>query len=677
MAQFVDIRFSNVPDSTTLTIPCSGGTGLAASDTISWDGGSTTQPITNLPTYTAPATGGPHTIDVKISVGNGFFTQLGGTETFMDSINYTGYLTWFLPNIYVNNNPSTNWGFGNNGANPGLTSISYAFKGCGFLQNALGREFPSEPPTSVTDYEGTFKGLTGNIGNIRYWNMNNAENTSRMFENSTYNRGIQGWVMNNVTDMSFMFANNSSFDQRIGGWTLTSGNLVNVEAMFKGATSFNNNDDATKLDTWNMSNVTNMKDMFNGAAAFDRSLSGWNTSNVTNMSGMFQGGIYNRSGLVNWDVSNVTDFSNMFRDNTDFNAGGDSGFNDWDTSSATTMSAMFQGATNFSNNITGWDVSNVTDMSSMFSGATAFNQPIGNWNTSSVTNMSSMFSGATAFDQYINRDTVNNYWDTTNVTNMSGMFQGATSFNQNITQWFTLSVTDMSVMFQNASAFDQPVRVWKVREDTLFTDMFDGASAMTLSYTGFPGYGSTPTIAFFNFTYPCFLEGSKIETNKGYVPVESLRNGDLVKTYKDGFKAVKYIGTRTITHLALTERIKDQLYVCKPSKFPEATEDLVITGCHSLLIPRHFRDEEEKNRVISVMNYVCLTDGIPRFPACVEDRTEVYPEKGTFHIYHFALDHDDYLMNYGVYANGILVESSSQRYMLEMSNMKLIGEVDK
>ena len=49
-------------------------------------------------------------------------------------------------------------------------------------------------------------------------------------------------------------------------------------------------------------------------------------------------------------------------------------------------------------------------------------------------------------------------------------------------------------------------------------------------------------------------------------------------------------------------------------------------------------------------------------------------KKQTYNIYHFALGHDNYYMNYGVYANNILVESSSLRYMHEESQMRFINQ---
>ena len=62
-----------------------------------------------------------------------------------------------------------------------------------------------------------------------------------------------------------------------------------------------------------------------------------------------------------WNVSNVTNMSNMFSD-SEFN--GD--ISNWDLSMVTDMRYMFCNS-KFNSNISKWDVSNVTNMGSMFS----------------------------------------------------------------------------------------------------------------------------------------------------------------------------------------------------------------------------------------------------------------------------------------------------------------------
>lgn len=169
----------------------------------------------------------------------------------------------------------------------------------------------------------------------------------------------------------------------------------------------------------------------------------------------------------------------------------------------------------------------------------------------------------------------------------------------------------------------------------------------------------------------CFKEGSKILTNKGYVAVENLRRGDLIKTSMDGYIPLFMIGKREITHSAVEERIKDQLYKCSTDKYPELFEDLIITGCHSILIDT-YSSEEEREKTIEVNGDTYVTDEKYRLPACADERATVYENVGEHTIYHFALENPDYFMNYGIYANGLLVETCSQRYLKELSMMELI-----
>jgi len=169
----------------------------------------------------------------------------------------------------------------------------------------------------------------------------------------------------------------------------------------------------------------------------------------------------------------------------------------------------------------------------------------------------------------------------------------------------------------------------------------------------------------------CFKEGSKILTDKGYVVIQDLRNGDMVKTSKHGFKPIDMIGKRDIVHRASEERIKDQLYKCSQSEYPELFEPLVITGCHSILVDE-FDSPEQREQTFEVLGDIFVTDKKYRLPACIDTRTTVYEEAGACTIYHLALENDDYYTNYGIYANGLLVETCSKRYLKELSNMELI-----
>jgi uncharacterized protein YbcV (DUF1398 family) len=178
----------------------------------------------------------------------------------------------------------------------------------------------------------------------------------------------------------------------------------------------------------------------------------------------------------------------------------------------------------------------------------------------------------------------------------------------------------------------------------------------------------TGTIYIYNEPIVCFLEGTKILTDIGYLPIQTLRKGYLIKTLKNNYVPIDTISYRDIDNPICEDRIKDKLYVCSNNEYPSVFEDLIITGCHSILVDS--LTEEEREQTIDVLGQAFVTDNKYRLPACVDKRTKPYEKTGIFRIYHIALENDDYFMNYGIYANGLLVETASKRYLKEIATME-------
>ena len=212
-----------------------------------------------------------------------------------------------------------------------------------------------------------------------------------------------------------------------------------AKGFFKGASSFNQ-----PIEHWDMSNVTDMSEMFTYAKRFNQSLDKWDVSNVTNMNRMFNNAKSFNQPLDKWDVSNVTDMSWMFSEAKSFNQPLDK----WDVSNVTNMRAMFSDADRFNQPLDKWDTSNVTDMGAMFSYADRFDQPLDKWDTSNVTDMCRMFFCADRFNQPLND------WDVSNVTNMNEMFSYADRFNQPLDKWDISNICDMDYIF-NESGLDE------------------------------------------------------------------------------------------------------------------------------------------------------------------------------------------------------------------------------
>ena len=203
---------------------------------------------------------------------------------------------------------------------------------------------------------------------------------------------IGTWDVSNVTDMENLFVGFKEFNENLGGWDVSK--VENMKGMFKGCTNFNR-----PLDNWVVSNVENMEGMFSGCKLFNQDLGRWNVSNVRNMSRMFYNCEDFDKPLDRWrnKVSNVEN-----------------------------MEEMFYNCKLFNQNLGRWKVSNVKNMSYMFYNCENFNKPLNKWNVSDVRNMKGMFYNCINFNQSLNK------WNVSNVTNMSYMFYNCTNFNQSL-----------------------------------------------------------------------------------------------------------------------------------------------------------------------------------------------------------------------------------------------------
>tara|TARA_B110000858_G_scaffold36994_1_gene41663 strand:- start:2397 stop:3296 length:900 start_codon:yes stop_codon:yes gene_type:complete len=103
------------------------------------------------------------------------------------------------------------------------------------------------------------------------------------------------------------------------------------------------------------------------------------------------------------DVSNVTNMNQMFYNASDFNQDLDS----WDVSGVTNMTYMFRNAYDFNGDVSSWDTSSVLYMKMMFYNATSADPDMSSWNFSSVTDYDRLFYnsglGTTNYDGFLNR----------------------------------------------------------------------------------------------------------------------------------------------------------------------------------------------------------------------------------------------------------------------------------
>jgi len=169
----------------------------------------------------------------------------------------------------------------------------------------------------------------------------------------------------------------------------------------------------------------------------------------------------------------------------------------------------------------------------------------------------------------------------------------------------------------------------------------------------------------------CFKEGTNIlclvDNKELYIPIENIRKGTLVKTVLYGYLPVYMIGKSKIYNSGDNLHSKNRLYICKKEKYKDLNEDLIITGCHSILVDQ--LSIEEIYKTVELFGVIYMTDNHFRLIACLDKRAEPYDKEGIYEIWHLALENEDNYKNYGIYANGLLVESISKRMLKDLSGM--------
>ena len=538
---------------------------------------------------------------------------------------------------------------------------------------------------------------------------------SYMFGNCTrFNQNLSNWDTSTVTNMSHMFAGCIEFNQPLN---FNTSNVTNMSNMFSGCFKFNQPLDYNiQLNTWDTSKVTNMSFMFS-QCGFNYPIN-WDTSKVTDMSFMFAG--FNNNGckfnqpLVIINNGTNLDCSHMFDRNLIFN-------------STITIKNTLGGITKLTS------TSNIADMFFNANNCnididTITYQPVEVERTNNgaviVTDKHNWTSNV---DNYVLCDlsgvqvssSVSDGNRTFTFTPLEGVIIPNNLFIKNVTHTNApySKITYTGTIYPNITMTSAPLTVTKRTTWTTKSPNYNNGyyfainklngiflSSITKSGKGIltlklrnlvKGLNSIQLIRLKLFIpsilskaltsndvivgefdlnveddpMVCFKEGTKILTSTGYVPIEKLRQGQLVKTLNNNYLPIVFIGKKLIYHPAKSERIPDQLYKYSRSTFPGLTDDLVLTGKHSILV--NSLNGYEKQKTIELLGNDITTDNKYKLPSCIDNRASVYEKQGNHTIYHLALENANPHGSYGIFANGMVVESCSKYIMQFQSDMEL------
>ena len=161
-------------------------------------------------------------------------------------------------------------------------------------------------------------------------------------------------------------------------------------------------------------------------------------------------------------------------------------------------------------------------------------------------------------------------------------------------------------------------------------------------------------------TLSCYNKGTKIlcliNNIETYIPIENIKKGFLVKTYKNGYLPVELIGSKLGISTPNGSKC-NCLYKLKDG-------NLIVTGGHYLLVDEipsdklnsEFIDFYKFNYTIEDKKILLVADS---------DLFEMINEIQTCELYHIVLKCDTNKKKwYGIYVEGILSESTSKEHFL-------------
>lgn len=161
---------------------------------------------------------------------------------------------------------------------------------------------------------------------------------------------------------------------------------------------------------------------------------------------------------------------------------------------------------------------------------------------------------------------------------------------------------------------------------------------------------SSPNPICFNYDTKimCLNKSFRSKDDKDvYIPIQNINKTNMVKTYKHGYK--KVIEIRVGTFINDPKDPYKSMYIMRQNDNNGLTEDLIVTGAHSVLEDRLIRSEMKKQRKIEKIEDKFLVT------ANVSRKFSVIENNNLYTYYHIVLEGGK---KYGIWANGILTEST-------------------
>jgi hypothetical protein len=160
-----------------------------------------------------------------------------------------------------------------------------------------------------------------------------------------------------------------------------------------------------------------------------------------------------------------------------------------------------------------------------------------------------------------------------------------------------------------------------------------------------------------------FNKGTKIlYLNKSlkdeYIRIECLKKGDVIKTYRHGYRKIDVIGKNILTNKPTVH--SKCMYTMAKTETNQLSDDLIMLGNHSILVD-NLGDRKEINDQLWGGTTPLLDKKYLLLAAASNDFVPIQNTK-PYVYYNLVLDYEnDDEVRFGIWANGILTETPSKK----------------
>ena len=147
---------------------------------------------------------------------------------------------------------------------------------------------------------------------------------------------------------------------------------------------------------------------------------------------------------------------------------------------------------------------------------------------------------------------------------------------------------------------------------------------------------------------PCFVQGSRIATDRGAIAVEDLREGDRVLTRDHGYRPIRWIGAREFTKAGLAEF--PELMPVRISQgaldgvLPLA--DLIVSPQHRILVMQRTDTKGDSEKLVAAATLTALA-GVEQY------------NPGEVIYYHLMFDAHEVICSEGAWSESFLPDAAA------------------